>query len=196
MNAHAGEPSPPDRFPEPPPDPCWRLDERGFVPPAEHDTETRLTIGNGRLGVRGALEEPSTWSRARTFVAGLFDLTMTDPPIPALVPAPNWLRVRLLLDGEPLSLDAGTTLDHLRTLDYRRGLLLRDWRYRTPNGHTIRLRTLRFVSLATRALAVQRAELTVAQPVPITFEAWIENRSAAGPRTQYSCAFDVADGPP
>ena len=57
-----------------PADPMWRLEVPGYQPALEHDLETRFAIGNGLLGVRGSLEQPTKASRPRTFVAGLFDI--------------------------------------------------------------------------------------------------------------------------
>ncbi len=163
-----------DGLPALPDDPTWQLVEPGIVPALEHDIETRFTIGNGLLGVRGSLEEGYAWSRARTFVAGLFDLTTTEPPVPALVAGPDWVRLRLLIDGEPLDLESGRIVRHTRMLDFRRGTLIRDWRQLDPAGQIVHVHTLRFASLADRALAVQLAQLTVAQSTNVTLQAWLE----------------------
>ena len=135
--------------------------------------EARFAIGNGFLGVRGAraVSRGPVWmswtqglswaSWPRTYVAGLFDTPNIEPPVPALVPAPDWLRVRVSLDGRPLLLRAGMHLKHERTLDFRRGMLLSDWRQRDTFGRTVRVRTLRLVSLANRALGLQLVELEI-----------------------------------
>ena len=66
----------------------------------------------------------SRWtSWPRCYVAGLFDVPNTDPPVPALVPVADWSRVRILLDGEPLLAREGEVLIGTRKLDVRRGLL-------------------------------------------------------------------------
>ena len=145
----------------------WVLHHDGTDVAREAGIESRFAIGNGFLGVRAARavsRGPTwvTWQRTlswaswpRTYVAGLFDTPNTDPPVPALVPVADWLRVRVLLDGEPLLLRAGTTLAHRRTLDMRRGLVLAEWRQRTPSGVIAELRTLRLVSQHDRALGLQ-----------------------------------------
>jgi hypothetical protein len=71
------------------------------------------------------------------------------------VPAADWLRVRILLDGEPLLMRTGTLLSHGRTLDMRRGLLISEWRHRSPSGVGVTLRSLRLASQADRALGLQ-----------------------------------------
>ncbi len=152
----------------------WRLDEDGYQPALEHDVETRLAVSNGLLGVRGSLEQPTVASRPRTFIAGLFVTPPGEPPIPMLVQGPDWLRFAVVIDDEPLTLDGGETLTHRRALDFRQGALIRTWRQRTRAGAILRLRTLRFTSLANRALAVQLVQLAVEQRTPISLEAWLE----------------------
>ncbi len=45
----------------------------------------------------------------------------------------------------------------------RRGVMLTDWRQRDPSGIVVRVRTLRLVSLADRALGLQLVRLEVEQ---------------------------------
>jgi trehalose/maltose hydrolase-like predicted phosphorylase len=176
---------------EPTRDPRWCLNEDRYDVLREAGVEARLAIGNGFIGVRGArgISRGPLWmswthslnwsSWPRTYVAGLFDTPNTEPPVPALVPAPDWLRVRVLLDGQPLMLRAGSLLTHQRTLDFRRGLLLTEWRQRDTFGRTARLRTLRLVSLANRALGLQIVQLEIEDgQAEVTLEAVLE---AAGP---------------
>jgi trehalose/maltose hydrolase-like predicted phosphorylase len=158
---------------EPTADPAWVLREEGYDPSQEASAESRFSVGNGFLGVRGARAvsrgpmwvswlHTFTWaSWPRTYVAGLFDTPNIEPPVPALVPAPDWLRARILLDGEPLVLRSGNMLAHWRTLDMRRGVLLMDWRQRNRAGVIARVRSLRLVSLADRALGLQLVQIEV-----------------------------------
>lgn len=154
-----------------PADPAWRMTVDGYQPALEHDSETRLAIGNGLLGVRGSLEIPTPASRPRTFIAGLFDTVPGKTPHSALVPGPDWLRLNLTAGHTPVTLDSGTTLVHRRTLDFQRGVLLTEWRQCVPSGQTIHLRALRCVSLANRSLALQIIQITVDQPTRLTLEA-------------------------
>jgi trehalose/maltose hydrolase-like predicted phosphorylase len=168
----AAEETPPALVPTA--DPAWRLFERRRSPGLEHETESRFTLSNGFLGVRGSLDQPTSASQPRTFVAGLFDTPDGPFAVPGLVPAPGWLPLRVSFDGEPMSLAAARTLAFSRTLDWRRGLLLSDWHHRDGKGRIVRLRTLRFVSLADRAVAGQFVQLDTEQPTPVCLEAWLE----------------------
>ena len=98
--------------------------------------------------------------------------------MPALVPAPDWLRFRIVVDGTPLLLRSGELLAHRRTLDMRRGSLLVEWRHRDPRGRGMRLRALRVVSLAERSLGLQLVQFEMDQPGQVTFEAWLEVTNA------------------
>ena len=173
---------------QPTDDPDWTLDEHGYDPLRESSIESRFAIGNGFLGVRASrsVSRGPTWltwapwlvwaSWPRTYVAGLFDTPNTDPPVPALVPVADWLRVRIRLDGETLLLRRGRTLEHRRTLDMRRGLLLAEWRQRTPAGVIAHVRTLRLVSQAERALGLQLLSLELDRDgVEVKLEASFES---------------------
>jgi trehalose/maltose hydrolase-like predicted phosphorylase len=167
--------------------PSWLLHEHGYRPERESGVESRFAVSNGFLGVRAAraISRGAMWvswshtlswaSWPRTYVAGLFDTPNIQPPVPALVPGPDWLRIRLLLDGKPLLLRSGQLLEHRRTLDMRRGLLLIEWRHRDSAGRIAHVRSIRFVSLADRAIGAQLLELSVDQPVEITVDALMED---------------------
>ena len=137
---------------EPTPDPGWVLGHEGYNVLTESAVESRFALGNGFLGMRAArsVSRGPTWlswlgyirwaSWPRCYVAGLFDIPNTEPPVPALVPVADWSRVRVLLDGEPLLAREGEMLAGTRRLDLRRGVLLveldashprRDHRHRT-----------------------------------------------------------------
>jgi trehalose/maltose hydrolase-like predicted phosphorylase len=93
-------------------DPGWILAHEGYNVLTESAVESRFAFGNGFLGMRAArsVSRNPTWvawrgysrwaSWPRCYVAGLFDMPDTEPPVPALVPVADWSRVRILLDGE------------------------------------------------------------------------------------------------
>ena len=92
---------------EPTSDTAWVVDTKGYDPLREGSVESRFAISNGFLGVRGgrAATRGARWrTPARTYVAGLFDTLGADHAVPGLVPAADWLQVRILLAGRPLLL--------------------------------------------------------------------------------------------
>jgi trehalose/maltose hydrolase-like predicted phosphorylase len=134
---------------------------------SESAVESRFALGNGFLGARAAraVSRGATWvswlgyikwsSWPRCYVAGLFDIPNTEPPVPALVPVADWSRVRVVLNEEPQLLWDGELIEGLRTLDMRRGILLSELIRRTSAGITISGTELRLVSLADRAVGLQ-----------------------------------------
>jgi trehalose/maltose hydrolase-like predicted phosphorylase len=151
----------------------WVLTHDGYNPLTESAVESRFALSNGFLGMRAArsLGRGPTWvawlgysrwaSWPRCYVAGLFDVPDTEPPVTALVPVADWARLRIELDGEPLVARAGQLLGVTRELDMRRGLLLSAWQHRTPAGITVTGRGMRLVSLADRATGLQLARISL-----------------------------------
>ena len=131
----------------------WSLVEEGFTLTREHELESIFAIGNGYLGSRGSLAEGSGMSAPATFVAGLFD--SQQGPTPGLAILPDWAKLSMNIEGQPLRLDTGRTLDHRRMLDMRQGILWREWRHEDAAGRITRLRGLRLASLADRRLLIQ-----------------------------------------
>ncbi len=140
-------------------DPNWVLVEPGFTLAREHEIESLFAIGNGYVGNRGSLAEGSPLSAPATFVAGVFETDPRPGTVPGLFVLPDWTSVRAWVEGQPLSMLEGEILVHRRILDFRRGILWREWRHRDPNGRIHRLTTFRLVSLADRHLLVQSITL-------------------------------------
>jgi kojibiose phosphorylase len=155
------------------PDPRWRIDIEGWNPEREPAIEAICALVNGYCGVRAAVEEGSAASNPATFLNGVFDAAhelvaqasatpehqVIAAPTSELVKVPDWSRVRLWADGTPLQLDTTELLEHSRTLELRRGALVRSWRFRL-GSRTTRVRSLRFASLDDRHLLGQILEIT------------------------------------
>src|SRR5262252_7181821 len=197
---------------EPTQDPGWLLSHEGYNVLTESAVESSLAFGNGFLGMRAArsVSRGPTWvawmgysrwaSWPRCYVAGLFDMPNTEPPVPALVPVADWSRVRILLDGEPLLAREGEVLLGTRQLDMRRGLLLSAWTHRTPAGITATGRELRLLSLADRAAGLQFLQLALDRDgIDVRLEAsfamaglGMERRSVAGQVAAFDRLIAVA----
>jgi trehalose/maltose hydrolase-like predicted phosphorylase len=154
-------------------DPRWLMTVEGWVPRREPGIEAVFALVNGYLGTRAAVEEGSDASDPATFINGVFD-TVTEEvaqaaatpehriiaaPTPELVVAPDWSRLRITVEGEPLEIGTAELLGQRRTLDMSRGVLVREWRVRAGT-RTTRLRSLRFASLDDRHVLGQVLELT------------------------------------
>lgn len=128
-------------------DPTWLL--TASTTDRDSAAESRFAISNGFLGVRDAALAPDRHygHPAVTYVAGLFDTPARDGAVPELVPAPDWLRLRVESDGEALS-------PALLTLDMQRGTLTIEARYQF-DGIVARVRETRLVSLHDRSIGLQ-----------------------------------------
>jgi trehalose/maltose hydrolase-like predicted phosphorylase len=89
---------------------------------------------------------------ARTYVAGLLDTPGTPSATPGLVPAADWLKIRIALPDGVLVRHPGEVSSHRMTLDMRRGALLSESRQPGTGCLGMHLRTLRLVSLSERAV--------------------------------------------
>src|SRR5439155_20226775 len=133
----------------------------GFDPVLEPPTEAVVALVNGYQGTRAAVEEGSPMSRPAIFIAGVFNTpdrpqtTELEQPIPEIVVAPDWSRLRIVVEGQELRLGEAEQLGQRRVLDMRQGVLLREWRVRDGAGRITSLRSLRFVSLGDRHTLAQ-----------------------------------------
>jgi kojibiose phosphorylase len=169
-------------------DPRWLLAVDGWAPQREPGIEGALALVNGYLGTRAAVEEGSGASAPATFLNGVFDAAsqpaaqaaatperqIIAAPTPELVVAPDWSRLQVIVGGAPLTMETAEVLGHRRTLDLRRGVLVREWRLRAGGG-TTRLRSLRFASLADRHVLGQVLEVVAEDwSGPVTVEAIVD----------------------
>jgi len=141
-------------------DPSWLFTEEGFTLAREHEIESQFAAANGYVGTRGSLAEGSTLSSPATYAAGVFDVAPRPGAVPELVVLPDWTRLRIVVQGQELTLERGKILEHRRVLDLRQGIVWREWRHRDPSGRVTRLSFLRLMSLADRHVGLQSLALT------------------------------------
>ena len=145
----------------------WILIEPQFDPIHLQYRETVFTLGNGYLSTRGSFEEGITGDGPGTLMHGVYDQV---PVVYAeLANCPDWLPLRVIVNGEDFSLDHGEVLSYERKLDLRRGLLSRSVRWRSPKGQTLDLEFERFTSLAEQHVMALQCRVT-----PVDFQGEIE----------------------
>ncbi|MEO5745754.1 MAG: hypothetical protein ABIQ53_14355, partial [Terracoccus sp.] len=153
----------------------WELVESGFEAETANTWETLLTVGNGRMGTRGSLEEGHVGEQSGTFLAGVYD--GFEVPVADLVNAPDWLALTVHRDGRRLDVQSCEVVEHERVLDYRHGVLRRTTVLRDQQGRRTRLQSWRTASMAERRLGVLRLEVTpLDEPALLTVESAIEGR--------------------
>jgi len=136
----------------------WQITESGFEPGRANLLETLFTVGNGRLGTRGSLEEGHVGELSGTFLSGVYDGYQV--PVIDLVNAPDWLSFVVTVDGMRLDVQSCSVVEHERALDFRHGVLHRRTVFQDAAGRRTRLDTVRFASFADRRLCGLRVELT------------------------------------
>ncbi|WP_303908071.1 HAD-IA family hydrolase [Thiohalomonas denitrificans] len=156
---------------------AWRVEQEGFDPAREHGMESLFTVGNGYLGLRGALATPLPGSQADLFVAGIYDRKQPSLPYSELefmaqergeyayseiVSLPFPLALTVSVDGQPLDLEKGSWREHRRTLDLANGVLIGVTEYRDDRGRQTRVETRRLASLADPHLLMQEVTVTCA----------------------------------
>jgi kojibiose phosphorylase len=133
-------------------------EETGFDRERPNYHDTLFTVGNGRLGTRGSLEEGHRGQLSGTFLSGVYD--GHDVAVIDLVNAPDWLDTAVFAGGVRLDVDTCTVVAHRRVLDLRTGLLHRTTVFADGAGRRTRLQTVRCASMADRRVCALRVEIT------------------------------------
>lgn len=141
----------------------WQISEHTFNPNPKvmHSQETVYTIGNGYFCSRGTFEEGLVGANPATLLFGVFD----DIPIAKeeLANVPDWLPIKLFVNGERFRLDQGHILHYERTLDLQRGIITRTVRWQSPSGAIVTIHSERLASLADEHTGAIRYSVTAEQ---------------------------------
>ncbi len=145
----------------------WKIVEKGFDPAYGRVSESVFSLANETMGVRGSFDEGGSVDSLRGFyVNGVYDIENLNKSYRGIVdhthfmiPAADWLRTQITLDGEKLDLGKVSFRDFERTLDMREGTLTRSFVWKTAPGKEVRLTFLRFLDMIRRERAYQRITL-------------------------------------
>ncbi|GCF07384.1 glycoside hydrolase family 65 protein [Dictyobacter arantiisoli] len=157
-------------------DNLWQISEESFDPNLKHihSQETVFTVGNGYFCTRGTFDEGYPHESAATLLFGVFD----NVPIAKeeLANAPDWVGLKLVVNGERFRLDKGKLLAYTRTLDVQTGLLTRHVLWESTSGIRLQVVSERFASLADEHLGIIRYRVTIEespnqQPVEVNLRA-------------------------
>lgn len=152
----------------PPVDPwCVRESDLGDVSPEV--SASVLSVANGHVGIRGALDEPYPAVATPTLMSTVHEEEPIEYAEPGYgypetdelaVAVPDGWAVELLVDGESVDVRTGRVERHDRVLHLRDGVLRRELRWTSPGGRTVEVRSSRMVSLRRRELALVEYEVT------------------------------------
>jgi alpha,alpha-trehalase len=159
----------------------WSISFEGYDPQDEPLREALCTVGNGCFATRGCAPESTAggFHYPGSYAAGVYN-RLTDQvdgktiSNESLVNLPNWLPLTFRIDaGRWFDIDDVDLLCYSQTLDLRRALLTRRFRFRDTGGRTTSISQRRFVAMHMPHVA--------ALETTVTAENWsgtIEFRSA------------------
>ncbi|HEY0936476.1 MAG TPA: family 65 glycosyl hydrolase, partial [Trebonia sp.] len=157
----------------------WSLTESSLDLDLLAQSESVFALSNGHIGLRGNLDEGEPHGLPGTYLNSVYE----DRPLPyaeagygfpdtgqSVINVTNGKIIRLLVNDEPFDIRYGTVRSHTRTLDLRAGTLTREVVWTSPAGHTVRVKSVRLVSLTQRAIAAVSYSVTPVDLPPGTDE--------------------------
>lgn len=125
-------------------------------------SESVFALSNGHMGLRGNLDEGDPHGLPGSYLNSFYELR----PLPhaeagygypesgqTVINVTNGKLIRLLVDDEPFDVRYGRLDSHERMLDMRAGTLTRQVEWTSPAGRSVRITSVRLVSLTQRAIA-------------------------------------------
>ncbi len=176
----------------------WKLIQKKFDPSEFGKYETLFTLGNGNLGLRGNLEEADSNYERGTYINGFYENFPIEYGESAYGYAKNNQTIIDLIDGKSFIFYADGELlttdkisQHIRELDFRKGVLTRSFTWLTKSGATIDFKIERLVSLVQDTTAIQNLEINVLNK-KVDFKI-ISILSDTAPKNRSTDANDLVD---
>ncbi|HEY0542218.1 MAG TPA: glycoside hydrolase family 65 protein [Actinoallomurus sp.] len=158
----------------------WSVREQRLNLDTLAQSESVFALSNGHIGLRGNFEEGEPHGLPGTYLNSVYELR----PLPyaeagygypesgqTIINVTNGKLIRLLVNDEPFDVRYGEVRSHERVLDLRAGTLARNAEWTSPAGDTVRVSSVRLVSLVQRAVAAICYEVeAVDQPVRVVVQ--------------------------
>src|SRR5256712_11744806 len=172
----------------------WSVREREFHLDTLAQTESIFALSNGHIGLRGNIDEGEPHGLPGTYLNSFYELR----PLPyaeggyafpesgqTIINVTNGKLIRLLVDDEPFDVRYGKLQDHERELDLRNGVLRRSVRWTTPAGRTVKVSSVRIVSLTQRAIAAISYEVEpLDAPIRVVLQSELVANEALPPQSK------------
>jgi alpha,alpha-trehalose phosphorylase len=139
----------------------WCVREQALNLDTLAQSESVFALSNGHIGLRGNLDEGEPHGLPGTYLNSVYELR----PLPyaeagygypesgqTIINVTNGKLIRLLVDDEPFDVRYGDLRSHERVLDMRAGTLTRRVEWTSPADDTVRVTSVRLVSLVQRAV--------------------------------------------
>ncbi|NQU53683.1 MAG: glycoside hydrolase family 65 protein, partial [Bacteroidetes bacterium] len=158
----------------------WSLEYNDYDPKKEKSRESLLTVGNGYLGTRGAMEgiSASETNYPGTYVAGLYNRVIStvadrDLENEDLVNIPNWLFINFRIEGENwFDINKAEIISIKRKLNFSNGVLHTELHVKDLNGKETLIVSKRIASMANPHLVALQYTLK-----PLNYSATVEIQS-------------------
>lgn len=134
----------------------WKIIEEGFNPKYGEVSESIFSLGNEYMGVRGYFEEGYSGKKLiGSYFNGIYERTKPNYNhykgvsdfTEYMVNSVDWLYTRIELDGETLDLAVSKIDKFYRELDFRTGVLIREFIWETENGKQVAMKFERCLSM-------------------------------------------------
>lgn len=139
-------------------DDLWLIEESQWSQETQSVKETHFSLGNGLLGSRGVLEEIPYDATPGTYLAGVYDNIGSQ--VDELVNLPNPVNFKFTIAGEKLDMAAADVIEHKRTLNMKKALLIRHTLYKDTKKRRYDYQSVRFISLHNRNIGAMQIALT------------------------------------
>lgn len=137
----------------------WIVKETNFDSNYLGKCEAIMSLGNGYLGIRSALEESYVGETRNLFVSGTFN-RFHDSEVTELPNAADITKLDIKINGESFNLLTGTIKKYSRRLNIKNGELTREIIWENSKGAKYELIFKRFVSLNDLHLTAAKVEIT------------------------------------
>lgn len=144
----------------------WLVIEEGFHAERGRVSESLFSLANEYMGVRGYFDEGYSGDKLLgSYINGLYEEKEIHHPayfkgfatrFCFMVNTLDWLYTRIKIDGEMLDMAESRISDFVRVLDMKNGTLSREYLWETNSGKKLRIKFLRFLSMASPNLGCQR----------------------------------------
>ena len=162
---------------------AWKVYETAFNKDLQGKCEAILSLGNGYMGIRSAVEENYTNQVRNMFVSGTFN-RFDDNEVLELPNAADMTSVEIRINGEEFNLETGETLKYQRSLDLKTALLKREVTWKCPKGVTADMEFERFVSLDELHTIGQKVKITTDEDAVLLIKTGI-NAAVTNTGTQH-----------
>ncbi len=145
----------------------WKVVEEGFDPARNAVSESIFSLGNEYMGIRGYFEEGSTCEEQLlgSYFNGVYENAREETPAAYksvvkrshfMVNAVDWIYARISIDGEKLDMNTAKLSGFVRTLDFKTGILTREFTVTTSAGKNVKFVFERFLNMEESAEGYQK----------------------------------------